>query len=88
MNRLQTVIATTGAICVASQALATDSVDQATMSKREMIVQIADCMKRRMAANKDSSYREALKACKKQVVNGSDDLTSDTVVTSGTQAKP
>jgi hypothetical protein len=88
MNRLQTVIATTGVICAASQGLAADSTDQPTMSKREMIVQIAGCMKRRMAADKDSSYREALKACKNQVVNGSGNLTSDAVVASGAQAKP
>jgi hypothetical protein len=88
MNRFLGVMTATGAICVASQALAADSTDQPTMSKREMIVQIAGCMKRRMAADKDSSYRQALKACKEQVVNGSGNLTTDAVVASGTQAKP
>jgi hypothetical protein len=88
MNRLLTAIATSGVICVASQALATDSNNQSTMSKREMIAQIAGCMKRRMSANKDSSYKEAMKACKNQIDKGSNNLPTDAVVASDTQAKP
>ncbi len=56
MNRLLTVIAATGVIFAGAQALAVDSVRQTTMSKRQMIVQIVGCMKKRMAANKSSSY--------------------------------
>ena len=83
MNRLLTVVATTGVIIVASQALAMDSDNQSTMSKRQMISQIVGCMKKRMSANKDSSYREAMKVCRNQI-----DKRSDTLPVSDTQAKP
>jgi hypothetical protein len=65
MNRLLLTIAPTVWICVASQAHATDdSSNQSQMSKRQMITQIIGCMKRRMAADKDISYKEAMKVCK------------------------
>ena len=88
MNRLLSVIATTGVICAASQAFPADSDNTSTMSERQLIAQIAGCMKRRMSANKDSSYKDAFKACKNQVSKGSDDPRSDAVVATGTQAKP
>jgi hypothetical protein len=88
MNRLLTVVATTGAICVASQALAAESDNQSTMSERQQIAQIVGCMRVRMSANKDSSYKDAFKACKKEVLRGSDNSPPDAVVVSGTQAKP
>jgi hypothetical protein len=84
MNRLLTVVATTGVIIVASQALAMDSDNQSTMSKRQMISQIVGCMKKRMSANKDGSYREAMKVCRNQIDKRSDTLP----VASDTQAKP
>jgi hypothetical protein len=87
MNRLLTVIATTGVIFIGAQALAIDSMHQSTMSKRQMIVQIVGCMKKRMAANKSSSYNEAMKACKNQNKE-SDNLTSGALVASDTPAKP
>jgi hypothetical protein len=88
MNRLLTVVATTGAICVSSQALAADSDNQSTMSERQLIAQIAGCMRARMSANKDSSYKDAFKVCKNQVIKGSDNAPPDAVVVSGTQSKP
>ncbi|HXC10734.1 MAG TPA: hypothetical protein VNV61_17500 [Steroidobacteraceae bacterium] len=87
MNRLLTVVATTGAICVVSQALAADSDNQSTMSERQLIAQIVGCMRARMSANKDSSYKDAYKACKNQVIKGGDSP-PDAVAVSGTQAKP
>ena len=88
MNRLLTAVAATGAICVASQAPCADSDNQPTMSERQLIAQIAGCMRVRMSVNKDSSYKDAYKACKKQVIKGSDNLPPDAVEVSGTQAKP
>jgi hypothetical protein len=41
----------------------------------------------RMSANKDSSYKDAFKACKKQVKGGDNSL-PEAVEVSGTQAKP
>jgi hypothetical protein len=84
MYRLLTVVATTGVIFVASQALAADSDNQSTMSDRQLIAQIAGCMRARMSVNKDGSYKDAFKACKNQVTKG----TPDAVVASGTRAKP
>jgi hypothetical protein len=88
MNRLLTVIAATGVIFAGAQALAVDSVRQSTMSKRQMIVQIVGCMKKRMAANKSSSYNEAMKACKDQINKEGDNLASGALVASDTPAKP
>jgi hypothetical protein len=88
MNRLLTVIATTGVIFAGAQALAVDSGKQSTMSKRQMIVQMVGCMKKRMAADKSSSYNEAMKACKDQMHKESDNLSSGALVASDTPAKP
>jgi hypothetical protein len=88
MNRLLTAVATTGAICLALQALAADSDNQSTMSERQQIAQIVGCMRARMTANKDSSYKVAFKACKKQVIKGGDNLSPDAVEVSGTQPRP
>jgi hypothetical protein len=82
-----TVIALSGMILVGTRALAADSVNQSTMSKRQMYAQIIDCMKKRMSANKNSSYNEALKACKDQVSKGSGTLPSGALVASDTPAQ-
>jgi len=85
MNRLLTVVATTGAMVM--QAHAVDSTDQSTMSKQQMFAQIVDCMKKRKSANKDSSYREAFKACKNQLNKGGG-TESGALVASDPQVKP
>ena len=88
MNRVVPIIALTSVMFVGAQAHAVDSMSQSTMSKRQMIVQIVGCMKKRMAANKSSSYNEAMKACKDQINKESDSLTSGALVASDTPAKP
>jgi hypothetical protein len=88
MNRLLTAVATTGAICLALQALAADSDNQTTMSERQQIAQIVGCMRVRISVNKDSSYKTAFKACKKQAIKGGDNLPPDAVEVSATQPKP
>jgi hypothetical protein len=87
MNRLLTLVATTGAMVLASQAHAIDAADQ-SMSKRQMIAQMVDCVKKRKSANKDSSYREAFKACKQQLNKGGDTAEIDALVASDPQVKP
>jgi hypothetical protein len=67
MKRVVTVIALTGVICVGTQALTVGSTSPPTMSKRQMIVQTADCMRKRMSADKSSSYNDAMKTCKDQI---------------------
>ena len=87
MNRLLTVIAGTGVIFVGTQALAVDPINQSTMSKRQMIVQIVGCMKKRMAADRSSSYNAAMKACKGEMNKERGDLSSGALVASDTPAK-
>ncbi len=87
MNRIVTVIAVSGVILVGTKALAADAVNQSTMSKRQMFAQIVDCMKKRMSANKNSSYNEAMKACKDQISQASGNLPSGALVASDTPAK-
>jgi hypothetical protein len=85
MNRLTAVAATV--IFVGPQALATDSIDQSMVSKRQMIAQIADCVKKRISAEKDSTYKEAIKVCKNQIDKENANLPSEALV-ADTQAKP
>jgi len=87
MNRVVPMIALTGVMLVGAQAHAVDSASQSTMNKRQMIVQMVDCMKKRMSADKNRSYNEAMKACKDQINKESDDLSSGALVASDTSAK-
>jgi hypothetical protein len=87
MNRVVPIIALTGVMFVGAQAHAVDSANQSTMSKRQMIAQMVDCMKKRMSADKNRSYNEAMKTCKDQINKESDDLSSGALVASDTSAK-
>jgi hypothetical protein len=87
MKSVVTVIALMG-IVVGTQGLAVDSTGQPSISKRQMIVQMVGCMRKRMSANRSSSYNEAMKACKDQMNKESDNLPSVDRVASGTPAKP
>jgi hypothetical protein len=86
MNRVVTMIALSGVVFVGTRALAVDSISQ-PMSKRQMVAQIVGCMKKRMSANKNSSYNEAMKACKDQIKKESDNLPSGALVASDSPAK-
>lgn len=88
MDRVLAVIAMTGAVFWGAQALAVDSIRQPTMSKRQMIVQIVGCMKKRMSTNKTISYNEAAKACKDQINKQSNNSISGTLVASDAPSKP
>ena len=67
MNRVVPIIALTSVMFVGAQAHAVDSTSQSTMSKRQMIAQMFECMKKRMSADKNRSYNEALKSNKDQM---------------------
>lgn len=88
MNRVVTIMALAGATLVGTQALASDFTDQPTVSKRQMIAQMVDCMRKRMSANKSSSYNEAKKTCKDQGKKDSGTLPAGAMVASDTAAKP
>jgi hypothetical protein len=87
MNRIMMVIALSGAIVIGTRALAADSTGQPAMSKRQLLAQVVECMKKRMSANKNSSYNEAMKACKEQINKESDNLSSGALVASDSQTK-
>ena len=87
MKRVVMVVALAGVI-FGAQALAVDSTSQPTMSKRQMIAQMVGCMRKRMSANKNTSYNAAMKACKDQINKQSDSFPSGALVASGTPAKP
>jgi hypothetical protein len=87
MNRLLTAIAMTGLIFAGTRALAVDGSGQSTMSKHQMTLLIAGCMRKRMSADRSSSYNEAMKACKSKINKGGDDLPSGVLVASDTQSK-
>jgi hypothetical protein len=88
MNRVAAVIALTGVIFACAPALAGDSTSQSTMSKRQMIAQMVGCMRKRMSADRHSSYNDARKACQDQINKPSDNLASGALVASDTPAKP
>ncbi len=88
MNRVLAVITMIGAVFWGAQVLAVDSIRQPTMSKRQMIVQIVWCMKKRMSTNKTISYNEAAKACKDQINKQNDNPISGALVASDAPGKP
>jgi hypothetical protein len=88
MNRALKVVVLTGLMFVGRQAHSVDSTNQPTMSKRRAVVQMVDCMKKQMSANKSRLYNETVKACKAQINTESDDLPSGALVASDTPAKP
>jgi hypothetical protein len=87
MNRIVTVIALSGMVFAGTPALAGDPPSQSPMSKRQMLVQVAGCMKRRMAADRNSSYNEALKACKEQIRKENNTLPGSPLVAADTAAE-
>jgi hypothetical protein len=87
MNRLAAVIAVAGMIFVGTRALGDESANQSTMSKRHTIVQVVDCMRKRMSHDKGTSYNEARKTCKDQVARQSDNTSSGALVASAAPLK-
>jgi hypothetical protein len=87
MNRLMTIIALGGVIVVCSRAIGAESTGQPKMSQHRMTVKVAACMRKRMFADKSSSYNEAKEACKDQINNESGNLSSDALVAFAAPAK-
>jgi hypothetical protein len=87
MTRL--LMITVGVLILAgAQAIAVDAVSQSTMKKRQMIVQVSNCMKKLMSANREISYNAASKVCKDQFNNQSSNSVSVALVASASAAKP
>ena len=88
MNRIFTVMVLTGVMLVGARALAVDSANQPTMSKRQLIAQGVGCMKKQMSASNSISYNAAMKVCKDQMSQQSDNSRSRTLVASDGLTKP
>ncbi len=69
MTRVLVVIVMSAAMFVSAKANAADTITQPAMSKRQMIAQVANCMRKRMSASKLISFNEAARACKDQLNN-------------------
>jgi hypothetical protein len=85
MNQLLTGIAIGGTIFAGAHSLA-DEV-QSTITRQQMIVQILDCVKKRVAT-RTVSYHEAVKTCKDEVRDPGATVPPDRLLASGTPDKP
>jgi hypothetical protein len=88
MTRLLTTIAVGIVTLAGAQAIAVDAISQSTLKKRQMIVQVLNCMKKRMSADREISYNAASKVCKDQVNNPGRNPVSVALVASASPAKP
>jgi hypothetical protein len=71
-----------------AQALAVDSINQPTINKRQVIVQVAGCMRKQMSSSKTVSYNQSMKACRDQINKGMDNSVSGALVASAAPARP
>jgi hypothetical protein len=76
MQRLMTVMGFGALMLIGAQALAAPPPSQPTQIKRQM----ADCMTKKMSANRTLSYNDARKGCKERLQPGKDEVASITPV--------
>lgn len=88
MTRVLTMIAMAFVMLTGAQAVAGDAVSQTAMRKRQMIIQVVNCMKKRMSVDREISYNAASKVCKEQVNTQSNNSVSVALVASAPPAKP
>ena len=74
-------------MAVAAKAVAVDAASQSTGGKRQIIVQVVNCMRKRMSADKVISYNAAAKLCKNQV-NVQSNNSASVAAVSDSAAKP
>ncbi len=86
MHRAMTAIALSGMVFVNTQALAVDPAGQ-SMNRHQVISQMVGCMRKRMSADRNSSYNAAMKACKDQINKEKDRLPSGALVASDVPPK-
>ncbi len=67
MKRPTTILAVGVAVLAAAQAPAADWKGQPLSVKRQMVIQVIGCMKKRMAADRLVSYNQAAKECREEV---------------------
>jgi len=67
--------------------LAIDPIHSPKITKHQMIVQMASCMKTRMSASKTLWYNDAVKACRDQIDRQRANATSDALLASDAAEK-
>ncbi len=88
MMRLLTFVAMSAAMFVGARGIAADAMNQAPISKRQMAIQVVNCMKKRMSADRATSYNAAARVCKDQVNNQSNISVSVASATHNSPASP
>jgi len=82
MTRLITVVSFGGLMLMGAQSVAAPPPpNPSTLMKRQM----ADCMTKKMTANKTLSYNDARKGCKERLQPGKDEVASITPVPAATK---
>jgi hypothetical protein len=76
MKRVMTVVSFGALMLIGAQTLAAPPPSQSAQMKRQM----ADCMTKKMSANRTLSYNEARKGCKERLQPGKDEVASITPV--------
>ena len=87
LTRLVTVFALIGSPFVFTQTRAADASAQPKMN-RHQAVQVIDCMRKRMAASRGSSFNEVRKVCKDEVAVESENASTTPMVASATLTQP
>jgi hypothetical protein len=87
MKRLILIIATAGATLAASHAFASDWKGQPPAVKRQIVMQMVACMKKRMYGDRLISYNRASKLCRDEVEGRLDKASADPLVADTGQAK-
>jgi hypothetical protein len=67
MERASLAIATAVAVLASTHAFADDWKGQSLATKRQVVSQVVDCMRKRMSSDRAISYNQAAKVCKDEV---------------------
>jgi hypothetical protein len=86
MTRSWLAIAIGAAALVSTQAPANDWKGQFA-TKRQMVTQVVDCMRKRMSSDQRISYNEAARTCKNEVNRRFEDAASGPLVAADRQGK-
>jgi hypothetical protein len=88
MKRVAMGFAAGGVILLSMQAFALDPVKQSPTSKRQMIKQMIDCVKKRVS-NRTESYDAAIHSCRDALNKQEEDSQSESlIIASDMPAKP
>jgi hypothetical protein len=87
MMRLAWPMTMAGMVLLCTQAPAGDFKGQPIATKRQMVSQVIDCMKKRMGSDRLISYNEAAKRCKDEVTHRLDAASTGPLVAADSPGK-